>query len=178
MQFDAAKFGAAVRELIDSMLKRVDERIMALESREEKSISQDEIIEAVALKFERRFSELSLNFVEKTHAAIAAMPTPKDGLPAEAISIEQNERELTITVGDSKKTIRIDSLIYRGVWAQGSFEKGDCVTYDGSLWVAQKETNEAPATCQDWKLAVKRGRNGKDLRDSASIVDKTSGVAL
>lgn len=49
-----------------------------------------------------------------------------------------------------------------GVWVEGSaYLKGDCVTWAGSLWTAQDDTSEKPETGKGWRLAVKRGRDGK-----------------
>ena len=36
------------------------------------------------------------------------------------------------------------------------------MTWGGSLFIAQADTEAKPETNDDWKLAVKRGRNGKD----------------
>lgn len=62
------------------------------------------------------------------------------------------------------KKIKVASLIDRGVHRPGApYEKGDVVTHGGSLWIAQKDTTAAPGEgSPDWRLAVKRGRDGKD----------------
>ena len=40
------------------------------------------------------------------------------------------------------------------------YERGDAVTYGGSLWIAQRDTNEYPrGEDSGWRLAVKRGRD-------------------
>lgn len=52
--------------------------------------------------------------------------------------------------------------IYRGVYAEGTeYKAGDAVTWGGSLHIAQQDTCEKPET-PAWRLAVKRGRDGKD----------------
>ena len=51
---------------------------------------------------------------------------------------------------------------YRGVWQPGEHKRGSAVTWGGSLFIAQADTEAKPETSDDWKLAVKRGRNGKD----------------
>src|SRR5262245_7867846 len=51
-------------------------------------------------------------------------------------------------------------LDYRGVWVNGRrYERGDCTTWDGGIWIAQAETEgERPGNgATAWKLAVKRG---------------------
>lgn len=71
---------------------------------------------------------------------------------------------------ESSRTIKTSCVIDRGVWREGSFEKGDGVTYSGSFFIAQRETvsTEKPGQSDGWRLAVKRGRDGQDgkLRDA------------
>ncbi len=53
-----------------------------------------------------------------------------------------------------------------GVYQAGKkdYEAGDGVTYGGSWWIAQMDRpSEAPGKVEgEWRLAVKRGRDGKD----------------
>jgi thiazole synthase ThiGH ThiG subunit len=56
-----------------------------------------------------------------------------------------------------------------GVWAAGrAYAKGDAVTYGGSLWICQQASATArPETAEGaraWRLAVKRGRDGRGDR--------------
>jgi hypothetical protein len=54
---------------------------------------------------------------------------------------------------------------YEGVWDdQKVYQRGDFVTKDGSLWhCAETHCGIEPGTRPDtWKLAVKRGKDGKD----------------
>jgi len=55
-------------------------------------------------------------------------------------------------------------VIDRGVFrADGLYDKGDGVTFGGSFWIAQTETAARPGEGNtDWRLAVKKGRDGKD----------------
>lgn len=54
-------------------------------------------------------------------------------------------------------------LIYREVWREGDYDRGDVVTWGGSAWHCQRPTQEKPGFgCADWKLMVKEGRPGKD----------------
>lgn len=62
----------------------------------------------------------------------------------------------------------VPAMIYRGVWRAGAYERGDAVTFGGSLFVAMQATSARPETAgDDWRLAVKRGRDGKDAKASA-----------
>jgi hypothetical protein len=57
------------------------------------------------------------------------------------------------------------SLKYRGVHELGAaYDTGDTVTHGGSLWHCNVLTKERPGEgSRAWTLAVKRGRDGKDL---------------
>lgn len=56
-----------------------------------------------------------------------------------------------------------------GVWAEGkSYLKGDGVTWAGSFWIAQDDTSDKPDVGKGWRLAVKRGRDGKDFAGPAA----------
>jgi len=54
----------------------------------------------------------------------------------------------------------------RGVYVQGkTYEKGDSVSFGGSLWIAQRDTEaiEKPGDGSPaWRLAVKHGRDGRE----------------
>ena len=54
-------------------------------------------------------------------------------------------------------------ILDRGVFDRAkSYEHGDAVSYEGSLWVSQVDNNSAiPGTNSQWRLAVKRGRDAK-----------------
>ena len=57
-------------------------------------------------------------------------------------------------------------LRYEGTWAEGrTYGAGCCVTFRGSIWCAGAETREKPGDGQTaWRLCVKRGADGRDLR--------------
>lgn len=56
----------------------------------------------------------------------------------------------------------IGAMQYRELHQIGKqYEMGDVVTYDGSMWVALRDTAGAPGKSADWRLAVKRGQDGK-----------------
>lgn len=117
-----------------------------------------------ALDFERRAQALFQD-------AVAKMPKPKDGVDGfslEDLSFEfDGERRMTFRFerGELKKehTVRLAHVIDRGVWKEGNvYERGDGVTFGGSFWIAQKDTDDKPGTSDAWRLAVKKGRDGKD----------------
>lgn len=53
-------------------------------------------------------------------------------------------------------------LIDRGVWREGEYQKADGVSFGGSFWIAQEPTTDKPGESKAWRLAVKRGRDGRD----------------
>lgn len=92
------------------------------------------------------------------------------GLGFDDMLIEQTgERTVTLrfTRGDQAKTfdLTMPTVIDRGVYKAGqSYEAGDAVTFGGSLWIAQKSTDVKPdGPDTGWRLAVKKGRDGRDL---------------
>lgn len=67
--------------------------------------------------------------------------------------------------GDVVKDCRLPVPIDMGVWkADTEYKAGHCVTWAGSVWIAQKDAPEGKpdAGGDGWRLAVKRGRDGKD----------------
>lgn len=92
----------------------------------------------------------------------------KDGLGFDDLSVEHDgERTITLRFvrGETVKEfpIKLAIPLDRGVWKDGKYDKGDCVTWGGSTWIAQKDTDTKPDTAEsDWRLSVKRGRDGKD----------------
>lgn len=67
--------------------------------------------------------------------------------------------------GDVVKEFPLPVVIDRGVFKEDSaYRKGNGVTWGGSFWIAQKDAPEGKpdAPNSGWRLAVKRGQNGKD----------------
>lgn len=97
----------------------------------------------------------------------------KDGDPGlgfDDMSIEQTgERQATLKFvrGEQVKTfdLTVPAVIDRGVFKEGqAYTLGDAVTFGGSLWIAQKDTGDKPdGPDTGWRLAVKKGRDGRDL---------------
>ncbi|MGF6839896.1 hypothetical protein QF001_003763 [Paraburkholderia youngii] len=59
----------------------------------------------------------------------------------------------------------IPVIIYRNVYdatRETPYEPGDVVTWAGSAWHCNTITREQPGINGDWRLIVKRGRDGKD----------------
>ncbi|MCG7508876.1 hypothetical protein [Mesorhizobium retamae] len=93
----------------------------------------------------------------------------RDGLGFEDMSEELADDGRTIirrySRGDQVKEFRhqVSVVLDRGVYKEGhDYEPGDGVTWGGSFWIAQQRTTEKPDGGEGWRLAVKRGRDGKD----------------
>lgn len=91
-----------------------------------------------------------------------------DGLGFDDLTVEHDgERAFTIKLAQGSRvkdfTFTVPAVIDRGVFNDGTYTKGDGVTFGGSYWIAQKDVPEGkPGLSPDWRLAVKKGRDGKD----------------
>ncbi|EXF45264.1 hypothetical protein BAY1663_02343 [Pseudomonas sp. BAY1663] len=155
-------------------------------------------IDEVAATFERRFSDLTLSWErqarETFEKAADRMPIPKNGengrdaLPLESFDLSLSDDGRTVTVklqaGETvvEKSLKIAAVLDRGVFSAekaAQYETGDGTTYGGCYWIAQKDAPEGvPGSSADWRMAVKKGRDGKDLRESASRHDPKKGVKI
>jgi hypothetical protein len=105
----------------------------------------------------------------KLAAAIATIPEGKNGV--DGVGFDDMEAtydgERTITLrferGETVKSFSFDMpiILDRGVWREGEYKAGDAVTWAGSLWIAQRDTEAKPEGGDDWRLAVKRGRDAR-----------------
>lgn len=84
------------------------------------------------------------------------MTVEHDGERSFAFVLTRGEREI-------RKEFSLPVVLDRGTWKEErTYQPGDGVTMGGSYWIAQTETSARPETSKDWRLAVKRGRDGKD----------------
>lgn len=125
-----------------------------------------------ALDFERRVQDILQRAIER-------IPAPKDGRDGAAgrdgvdgLSFADfdlkhvGERDWLMVVarGDIKREFKLHlpGFIDRNVYQEGkAYEVGDGVTFGGSFWIAQRDTNAKPSTDDSWRLAVKKGRDGR-----------------
>lgn len=151
-------------------------------------------VEEIAGTFERRFSDLTLSWERQARdtfeKAADRMPKPKDG--RDALNLENFDLTLaddgrTVTVkmqaGETviEKSVKIAAVIDSGIFKhEGAYAKGDGVSYGGSFWIAKCDSpHGVPGSGEtDWRCAVKKGRDGKDLRENASTFDPAKGVKL
>lgn len=113
----------------------------------------------------------------KKHAEdlVARIPLPKDGAPGkdgvdglgiddlDLIVDEQKGYVLRWANGSRVKEQPLLLPFDRGVYRPGvTYRKASLVTAQGSLWMALEDTSDRPGDSKAWRLAVKRGRDGKD----------------
>lgn len=62
-----------------------------------------------------------------------------------------------------EKGFTLPVVIHKGVFkADEQYQAGDATTWDGSTWIALRETQDKPGTSDAWRLSTKRGRDGRD----------------
>lgn len=89
------------------------------------------------------------------------------GLGFDDLEIVQEGRQVSLVFTRGDETRKFGLLLnvpeYKQIWQPDVvYSKGDFVTLGGSLWHANKETAEKPGTSDDWTLAVKKGRDGRN----------------
>lgn len=116
---------------------------------------------------------LAVRAIEEVRALAQRPPVPgppgKDGLGFDDFILEYDgERGLTfrfICGAETKEyKFRLPIPLDRGIWRDGQkCETADVVGYGGSAWIATRDTEEKPDMgAKDWRLLVKKGRDGKD----------------
>jgi hypothetical protein len=101
----------------------------------------------------------------------------QDGAPGRDGTLENlkaeydGDRTLTLLRKDGTPieggTILLGVPMDRGVFRDDStYVKGDGVTFAGSFFIAQRDEPGKPEAGDGWRLAVKRGRDGRNGKDS------------
>jgi hypothetical protein len=86
-------------------------------------------------------------------------------LKTATVSTPDGGRTLRWAVGDIVHEIKTAIVLDAGVWKEGAtYAAGDGVTLGGSFFIAQTTTTAKPGKSDDWRLAVKRGSDGRDAR--------------
>jgi hypothetical protein len=84
---------------------------------------------------------------------------------AASVTTVDGGRTLRWAIGDTVHEIKTAIVLDAGVWREGTtYVPGDGVTLGGSFFIAQAETAAKPGKSDDWRLAVKRGSDGRDAR--------------
>jgi len=86
-------------------------------------------------------------------------------IKAASITTPDGGRTLRWAMGETGHEIKTAIILDAGVWKEGAgYVAGDAVSHGGSLFIAQAETTERPGKSDQWRLAVKRGNDGRDAR--------------
>ncbi len=116
---------------------------------------------------------------------VDSIPRPKDGLDGVGfddmdVVYDEETKEVIVSAakGDNAQSWKffLPTVVDMGVYRDGKeYLRGDGTTFGGSFWIAQKNNvSEKPGTGDAWRLAVKKGRDGKDRpvepRDTATSV--------
>jgi hypothetical protein len=101
----------------------------------------------------------------------AELPKPKDGIDGlgfDDLDITYDgEKTFTFKLSRGERikefAFVMPVVVDKGVFKEGqAYLPGDGVTWGGSFWICQTETKEKPDSGKDWRLSVKRGKDGKD----------------
>lgn len=104
-------------------------------------------------------------------------PPGRDGLGFDDLSVEYDGLRTFNFVfqrGDERKqfSFKMPVMIDQGMHRSGrAYDRGDSVTSRGSIWIAQRDTlgTEKPGDDSGaFRLAVKRGHDGKSGKDSGN----------
>lgn len=92
----------------------------------------------------------------------------QDGVGFDDMGVDfDGDRTVTLKWTRGEKTVKREIVfpvpLDRGVYSKGKdYQAGDGVTYGGSFWLAQEDTTDVPGSSKAWRLAIKKGRDGKD----------------
>lgn len=138
-----------------------------------KSITMDDIAPVLDVAIAKGLLDLERRATDTLQRAIDKMPAPKDGadgLGFDDLTVTHDgERSFTLSFQRGEKakefTFKLPVVIDRGVYVEGkAYERGDQVTWNGSVWIAEKEApagRPADGTSKDWRLSAKRGDKGE-----------------
>jgi len=92
-----------------------------------------------------------------------------DGMGFDDFTVEHDgERGFAFCLTQGERVKRfpftVPVTLDRGPYREGAdYVRGDVVSFGGSMWIAQQDTGAKPGTGSEWRLAVKRGRDGREV---------------
>ena len=82
-----------------------------------------------------------------------------------SVTTNDGGRTLLWSIGETVHQVKTAAVLDAGVWKEGAtYVAGDAVSHGGSLFIAQADTTARPGKSDEWRLAVKRGNDGRDYR--------------
>lgn len=101
---------------------------------------------------------------------VKQIPAGADGFDLESLDLQLKEDGRTIVFSfkgaqrEVTKEITLPVVIDAGIYRHDKpYVKGDGVTHGGSFWIAQKDDPGKPEQGNGWRLAVKKGRDARDI---------------
>ena len=89
---------------------------------------------------------------------------------AASVTTSDGGRTLRWAIGETVHEIKTAIVLDAGVWREGTaYVAGDGVTMGGSFFIAQANTTAKPGKSDEWRLAVKRGSDGRDARTERAL---------
>jgi integrin beta 3 len=86
------------------------------------------------------------------------------------VTTSDGGRTLRWAIGETVHEIKTAIVLDAGVWKEGTaYVVGDGVTMGGSFFIAQSDTTAKPGKSDEWRLAVKRGSDGRDARTERAL---------
>lgn len=168
---DAKAFGLELAAIVKAQLDPMAARIAELEKRLAEAEGRPAPVSVAGALIDRTGS-LVITMSDGSTKSIGPV-VGKDGDPGndglgfdDLDAAYDGEKTITLTFmrGERVKefAFTMPVVIDRGVYRDGSeYKAGDGVTWGGSFWIAQKDTSAKPDAGDDWRLSVKRGRDGK-----------------
>lgn len=166
----SAAMASVVKEHVDTATRPLLDRIASLEARE--PVAGTSVTSAIIDRAGNLVLTLSDGSTKDLGPVVGKDGEPgkdgSDGLAFEDMTEELADDGRTIvrrySRGDQVKEFRhqVSVVLDRGVYKEGTeYQAGDGVTWGGSFWIAQQKTTEKPDGGDCWRLAVKRGKDGK-----------------
>ena len=166
----------AVKAYVEQSFDAFETRIDAIEQRLNEVTAQRSLSVASALI--DRTGNLVLTMTDGSTKDLGPV-VGKDGEPGKAGRDGFNLEDFDASVMDDGRTVLLSFtgqamdykvelgfpvMLYRGVYKDSqSYERGDTVTWGGSLWHCDQDTAEKPGDgSKAWTLCAKKGRDGKN----------------
>lgn len=112
----------------------------------------------------KELREVIANVQENYTKALKSAERREGDLLERITTLERRAEQADRLVDDLRRSIETAPFRYEGVHRSGqAYKRGAFVTHGGSLWHCDTDTTDRPPG-NGWKLAVPRGRDGKDAR--------------
>jgi hypothetical protein len=165
-----------VEKVIDGVLARVPKPKDGEKGIDGTSVTVDQVMPLLEATLTKNLLEWERRANDMMTKAIERIPAPKDGIDGrdgfgfDDMSVEYDgERGLKFVLERAgvRKTfdLHLPIPIYREVLKSNTKAlRGDNFTYGGNIWIAKRDTETRPPG-DDWVLAVRKGRDGKDSEE-------------